>query len=142
MPSVPIDPRRHDAVLFDQDADSAVTLVAQLREAGVGVGVRADDPAAAALRLGVRPGRCVVVAASAAVVKAARDAGFALVIGVGDPDALRGADSVVADRSDIAVRTGDRRMSQLPDAALLLDGGLDSPLPAVFFHFDGTLSDI
>ena len=140
MPSVTIDPRRHDAVLFDQDADSA--LVGQLREIGVGVAVHAEDPIAAADGMGVRAGRCVVVAASAAVVKAARDAGFALVIGVGDPDALRGADSMVADFRDIAVRTGDRRMSQLPDASQLLDEGLDSRLPAVFFDFDGTLSDI
>ena len=140
MPSVTIDPRRHDAVLFDQDADSA--LVGQLREIGVGVAVHAEDPIAAAAGMGVRAGRCVVVAASAAVVKAARDAGFALVIGVGDPDALRGADSMVADFRDIAVRTGDRRMSQLPDASQLLDEGLDSRLPAVFFDFDGTLSDI
>ncbi|MCV7426526.1 trehalose-phosphatase [Mycobacterium montefiorense] len=127
MPSVTIDPRRHDAVLFDQDADSA--LVKQLREAGVDVTVHAEDPAAAAERLGVLAGRCVVVAASAAVAKAAREAGFALVI-----DAKDG--------SDIAVRTGDRRMSQLPDASQLLDEGLDARQPAVFFDFDGTLSDI
>jgi trehalose 6-phosphate phosphatase len=46
--SVTIDPRRHDAVLFDLDAvvtakcnafDPAVTLVRQLQEIGVGTAV-------------------------------------------------------------------------------------------------------
>ena len=37
MPVI-IDPRRHDAVLFEAALDSAQTLIRQLREAGVGVG--------------------------------------------------------------------------------------------------------
>ena len=185
-----IDPRRHDAVLFDLDTvvtaersvfDSSVTLVRQLQEIGVGTaafsadtfsadkcqdvltaadigdlfGVRVDGPFAAATlvegaeHLATRPGRCVVVAKEPAAVAAARDAGFALVVGVdrtGHRDALRrvGADAVVADLSEVTVRTGDRRMSQLPDAlqALGLAEGLRARQPAVFFDFDGTLSDI
>jgi trehalose 6-phosphate phosphatase len=70
-----------------------------------------------------------------------------LVIGVdpsGRPDALRdaGADAVVTDLAEIGVRTGDRRMSQLPDAMQALADGLAVRRPAVFFDFDGTLSDI
>ena len=89
-----------------------------------------------------------MVALDAAAVTAARDGGFALVIGV-DPTEQHeylslGADTVVADMSEIAVRTGDLRMSQLPDAlqALRLADGLFARPPAVFFDFDGTLSDI
>ena len=175
-----IDPRRHDAVLFDLDAmvtaegaalDSAVTLVRQLDEIGAGTAVfsasrdRRDaltaagigdlvdahpgGPVEAADRLGARPGRCVVVANDAGGVTAGRDGGFALVIGVdrtGHRDELRrfGADAVVADLDEITVRTGDRRMSQLPDAlqALGLAAGLTARQPAVFFDFDGTLSEI
>jgi trehalose 6-phosphate phosphatase len=143
-----IDPRRHDAVLFDAAVD-ATPLVNRLQEAGIDAAdFSSTDPAAAAGRLGVRPGRCAVVALDAAAVTAARDGGFALVIGV-DPTEQHeylslGADTVVADMSEIAVRTGDLRMSQLPDAlqALRLADGLFARPPAVFFDFDGTLSDI
>jgi trehalose 6-phosphate phosphatase len=100
-------------------------------------------------RLAARPGRCVVVATDAAGVAAGRDGGFALVIGVdrtGHRDALRsaGADTVIADLREVTVRTGDERMAQLPDAlqALGLIDGLAPRQPAVFFDFDGTLSDI
>ncbi|OBH59850.1 trehalose-phosphatase [Mycobacterium sp. E2479] len=143
-----IDPRRHDAVLFDIDTAPGSTLAAHLRETGVSSTViSADGPVQAANRLGVRPGRCVVVAGHAEGVEAARAAGFALVIAVdpaGHGDALReaGADAVVADLDDVTVRTGDRRMSQLPDAFQALADGLADRRPAVFFDFDGTLSDI
>jgi trehalose 6-phosphate phosphatase len=175
-----IDPRRHDAVLFDLGAamtaqggasDSAVALIHRLQEISVGtavfsssgnredalgavsigdlVDVHLGGPVEAAGRLGAWPGRCVVVANDAAGVTAARDGGFALVIGVdrsGHRDELRrfGADAVVADLREVSVRTGDRRMSQLPDAlqALGLAAGLTARQPAVFFDFDGTLSDI
>ncbi len=139
-----IDPRRHDAVLFDS-LDPA--LDGRLREIGVGSAVFSSPEglARAADDLGVRPGRCVVVTAEAAGVEAARAGGFALVIGVGigHRDALydAGADAVVADLHEVTVRTGDRRMSQLPDALTALDG-LAARRPAVFFDFDGTLSDI
>ena len=156
---VTIDPRRHDAVLFDLDSvtrrsafDS--TLVRQLQEIGVGAVSFSSSRAADGLvetadRLGARPGRCVVVATDAAGVKAARDAGFALVIGVdqtGDRDGLIsfGADAVVDDLSQVAVRTGDLRMSELPDALQARNLAHDhfTRQPAVFFDFDGTLSDI
>ncbi|OIN82531.1 trehalose-phosphatase [Mycobacterium malmoense] len=148
---VTIDPRRHDAVLFDAALDPTEALVQQLHGVGVGAGVFSpggdcrDALVGAADRLGARPGRCVVVANDAAGVRAALDGGFALVIGVdrtGDGDLRRvGADAVVADLSEITVRTGDRRMSQLPNALEALDG-LVARRPAVFFDFDGTLSDI
>lgn len=159
--SVTIDPRRHDAVLFDQDAAAVVTptLTSQLQQAGVASAVFSPQPAQgpglleAADRLGARSGRCVVVAADAPGARAGRDGGFALVIGVvvgedrtGRRDELRrcGADTVVADLHEVTVRTGDRRMSELPDAlqALGLDTGLTARHPAVFFDFDGTLSEI
>ena len=110
-------------------------------------GNRRDALIEAATRLSAQPGRCVVVAADAVGVTAARDTGFALVIGVdrrGQRDELSGADAVVADLSEVSVRTGDRRMSQLPDALAALGpaGGITARNPAVFFDFDGTLSDI
>ncbi|BBZ10288.1 trehalose-phosphatase [Mycobacterium branderi] len=135
--SVIIDPRRHDAVLFDVNDPSTDALTEQLRDAGVG-----------AERIGaaVRPGRCAVITATADGVAKARAGGFALVIGVdatgsGDELRRRGADAVVADLRDVQVRTGDRRMSELPDAAAALDL-MASRQPAVFFDFDGTLSEI
>lgn len=108
---------------------------------------------AAANRLMAQPGRCVVVAVDAAGITAARYGGFALVLGLvigedqtGHRDTLRnsGADTVVADLGEVIVRTGDRRMSELPDAlqTLGLTDDLTARQPAVFFDFDGTLSDI
>ncbi|KZS74649.1 trehalose phosphatase [Mycobacterium kansasii] len=149
--SVTIDPRRHDAVLFDSSADGAEPLIGQLREARVGTGVFSSSGDCrnalgdAADRLAVRPGRCAVVVVDPAGATAARESGFALVIAVdrnGHGDALRrcGADAVVADLGDVRVRTGDRRMSELPDA--LQAPGLTAHRHAVFFDFDGTLSDI
>ncbi len=147
-----IDPRRHDAVLLDAALDSAQALLPALREARVGTGVFSssgnvrDALSEAADGLSVRPGRCAVLAGDAAGVQAARGGGFALVVAVdraGDGDALRrsGADAVVADLSEVAVRTGDLRMSQLPDA---LEALVTRTIrhPAVFYDFDGTLSDI
>ncbi len=150
--------------------DSALTLVRKLHEIGVETAVysagpeRRDaptaagvedlyvvvgDPVEAADRLAVRPGRSIVVATDASAVRTARAGGFALVIGVdctANRDALRdaGADTVVADLREVAVRTGDRRMSQLPDAWQARGLGLDlgGGRPAVFYDFDGTLSDI
>ena len=145
-----IDPRRLDAVLFDLAPESVRALADQLRGAGVGSAVLSgENPLEATNRLAVRPGRCAVVTGDAAGVEAGRAGGFALVIGVeeaGHGDALRdaGADVVVADPREVTVRTGDLRMSQLPDALEALGGadGLAARRPAVFFDFDGTLSDI
>ena len=124
MPVI-IDPRRLDAVLFDGEPDP--TLAALLRNAGVLVGrSEAADLVESADRLGVRPGRCAVATPRQKRASAARAAGFALVI---DTEAS----------GDIEVRTGDRRMSELPDGmrALNVTAG-----PAVFYDFDGTLSEI
>ncbi|MGH3532876.1 MAG: trehalose-phosphatase [Mycobacterium sp.] len=152
--SVTIDPRRHDAVLFDLD-DLATDdgLLKQLQDGGVGAAElrSAAQPDAARLveaagRLAVRPGRCAVVAATANGVAAGRAGGFALVIGIDDSgrgERLRrgGADAVITDLREINVRTGDRRMSELPDGLAALDV-VTARHPAVFFDFDGTLSDI
>jgi trehalose 6-phosphate phosphatase len=151
--SVTIDPRHHDAVLFDLD-DPAIdhALVAQLHDAGIGVvqlpAAQSDAGTlvAAANRLAVRPGRCAVVTATTHGVAAGRAGGFALVIGVdtsghGDELQRQGADAVITDLDDIRVRTGDRRMSELPDGLQALDAVSGQHL-AVFFDFDGTLSEI
>ncbi|MGA9490333.1 MAG: trehalose-phosphatase [Mycobacterium sp.] len=143
--SVTIDPRRQDAVLFDLDDPGA--LVTRLRDAGVRfTHSDAADLVEAADRLAVRPGRCAVVTATEDGVAAARSGGFALVIGLdpsGHGDALtrRGADAVVGSLPDIVVRTGDRRMSELPDGLQILSLTAERR-PAVFFDFDGTLSEI
>jgi trehalose 6-phosphate phosphatase len=143
--SVIIDPRRLDAVLFDIDDPSA--LVAQLRDAGVRFAQSdAADLVETANRLTVRPGRCAVVTTTEDGVTAARSGGFALVIGIdpaGRSDALtsRGADAVVEHLPDILVRTGDQRMSELPDGLQALNV-LAGRQPAVFYDFDGTLSEI
>ena len=112
------------------------------------------DPAMlleAANRLGCRPGRAVVVEDSEAGVTAGRAGGFGLVIGVdrtGESGArLRqcGADVVVGDLAEALVRTIDRRMTSLPDALASfgqLAGVVGARRPAIFFDFDGTLSDI
>ena len=136
--SITIDPRRLDAVLFDLgDLVADASLVKRLRDAGVRV-VRGGTA--------VRPARCAVVTAAANGVAAARTDGFALVIGLdpdGEGDALRrnGADAVINDLREIQVRGGDHRMSELPDGLQALDV-ITGQQPAVFFDFDGTLSDI
>ncbi len=142
--SVIIDPRRLDAVLFDLDGEPDATFATHLRDAGV----RIDRSDAAALvqtadALTVRPGRCAVVTSTEQGVRDARAGGFALVVAVDPAGTLpsRGADAVVGDVNDIDVRTGDRRMSELPDGLQVPD--LTSQRsPAVFFDFDGTLSEI
>jgi trehalose 6-phosphate phosphatase len=134
--SVTIDPRRVDAVLFDLDDRTDIQpLVTQLHHAGVTT--EAADR---------RPSRCAVVVATADGVATARAAGYALVIAIdttGHADELRrrGADAVIGDLREIHVRTGDRRMSELPDGLAALDAVIDRH-PVVFFDFDGTLSNI
>jgi trehalose-phosphatase len=193
---ITVDPRRHDAVLFDLDValrrgtPSFGTTAALARKLhGIGVGAAAysssarcqqalkaagiddlfgvcidgiagergtgenPDPTVlleAAERLGVRPQRCVVIDSSAAGVAAGRDGGFALVIGIdgtGRVDELvrHGADVVLADLADVAVRTGDKRMSELPNALSSygqLIGITSARESMLFLDFDGTLSPI
>ncbi len=101
-------------------------------------------------RLGVRPQRSVLVEDADAGVTAGRDGGFALVIGVdrtGHTDELLqcGADIVVADLADIAVRTGDKRMSEIPNALESygqLVGITSARESMMFLDYDGTLSPI
>jgi trehalose 6-phosphate phosphatase len=135
---ITIDPRRHDAVRLRLDADT-VELTERLQQAGVRSQPVASSAelVSAAAQLGVRPGRCVVVTDSEKAVNVARSAGFALVIGVGHD----GGDAVVADPGQIDVRTGDRPMSALADAMTAPELS-ELTHPAVFFDFDGTLSDI
>jgi len=198
--SVTIDPRLHDAVIFDLDGvvargrddvvtvfESTVALVRKLAEAGVatavytlsrdcenilraaGIGdlfaVRVDgvvvdelglpgNPAPAVLleatrRLGAVPERSVVIEDTDGV-GAGRKGGFALVIGVDrtrrDDELLRrDADIVVGDLADVAVRTGDKPMSSLPnalDSYGQLIGVVAGRDPFVCLDFDGTLSEI
>jgi trehalose 6-phosphate phosphatase len=142
--SVLIDPRRVDAVLFDLDDGLDATFAARLRDAGVRL-VSADGAALAetAGALGVRPGRCAVVTTTEQGVTDARAGGFALVIVVDPAGTLRSrdADAVVANVNDVDVRGGDRRMSELPDGLQVLSL-TSTRQPAVFFDFDGTLSEI
>src|ERR1700759_2959901 len=142
--SVTIDPRRLDAVLFDLDDEPDAAVTARLRD----VGVRVDRSDATALvesanRLAVRPGRCAVVTSTEAGVTAARTGGFALVVAVDSTGALdsRGADTGVTDLREVGVRTGYRRMSELPDGLQALEL-ITERQPAVFYDFDGTLSEI
>src|ERR1700729_2492376 len=142
--SVIIDPRRLDAVLFDLGDQRDAAVEARLRDAGVRID-RSDATALveAANRLAVPPGRCAVVVSTEAGVTAARAGGFALVIAIDSTGALDcpDADTVVSDVREIDVRTGDRRMSELPDGLQALDL-ITERQPAVFYDFDGTLSEI
>ena len=111
------------------------------------------DPAVlleATTRLGAVPERSVVVEDAEAGVEAGRNGGFALVVGVdrtGHAEELLrcGADMVVPDLADVGVRTGDKRMSDLPnalDSYGQLIGVVGGRQPFVCLDFDGTLSDI
>jgi alpha,alpha-trehalase len=104
----------------------------------------------AARRLGTCPERSVAVEDAGAGVAAGRTGGFALVIGVdrtGHADELTrcGADSVVTDLDEIAVRAGYRRISELPnalDSYGQLVGVFGTRDPMMFLDYDGTLSEI
>ena len=158
-----IDPRHHDAVLFDLKGPvlaSAGTLARRLEDAGLAVATVSADRqptilVEAARRLGARPGRTVVITGTEAGVAAARASGFGLVIGVATVSATpgglaaalaaRGADAIVGDPAQVAVHTIDRRMSGLPDALARsadIDAVMAARRPAFFFDFDGTLSTI
>ncbi|OBF93827.1 trehalose-phosphatase [Mycobacterium sp. 852002-51163_SCH5372311] len=187
-PPVTVDPRHHDAVVFNIDValtgtgvdpvfEVTINLVRKLLDEGVATAVytlssggqqllkaaEVDDLfgvcvegfpttalAEAPHQLGVRAERCVVVDDAADGIAAAHDGGFALVIAVdraGQGDRLRGcgADTVVADLTEVAVRAGDKRMSELPDAVTSygqLVGVLGAREPVLFVDYDGTLSPI
>jgi alpha,alpha-trehalase len=164
----------HDAIA-PQQADSTAVLVARLHDVGVRTGFwsssrdcrrvlaaagtgQPDLPDApkhtdlpeTVKGLDVRPDRCAAIVDSDAGVIAGRAAGFALVVAIGpagDADQLRrnGADAVVTDIAEIAVRCGDRRIATLPDALqsyAQIGAVLATRRPAVLLDFDGTLSAI
>ena len=193
---VTIDPRYHDAVLFDFDGaltndmplfGATVDVARKLRGIGVAAGAYSSSPQCqqalkavgiddlfgvcidgiagergtaekpdptvlleATRQLGARPQRCVVVENSAAGVAAGRDGGFALVVGIdgtGRVDDLsrHGADVVIADLADVTVRTGDKRISELPNALASygqLIGITSARESMLFLDYDGTLSPI
>ncbi|OBI40263.1 trehalose-phosphatase [Mycobacterium kyorinense] len=103
-----------------------------------------------ARRLDVPAGRCIAIEGSAAGVSAGREAGFGLVIGIdrtegGDELRRNGADAVVDDLAGIAVRSGDRRISTLPDALASygqIAAAAAARRVAVLLDFDGTMSAI
>ena len=142
--SVIIDPRRLDAVLFDLDDQPDAAVTARLRDAGVRV-ARSDAAALveSADRLAVRPGRCAVVASTEA--GADGRAGRRIRIGGrGRPDRSTGQPRRRRRGlrcARVGVRSGDRRMSELPDGLQALDLTTERQ-PAVFYDFDGTLSEI
>ena len=152
-----IDPRLHDAVIFQApQSDSVADLVARLHAAGVEtavVGSGTRDAARlreAAQRLGTRAERSVAVETEPEGITAARDGGFSLVIGVGSSDHTgelleRGADAVIDNLAAIEVRTGDRRMSEITSALesyRAVADVIDGHRPAVCLDYDGTLSAI
>ncbi|HUL99598.1 MAG TPA: trehalose-phosphatase [Mycobacterium sp.] len=154
-PKVTIDPRLHDAVIFVvPQSDSLAQLTQRLHDAEVETATTESGPADAAelrdtaQRMGARAERSVVVDATADGIVAARNGGFSLVIGLGGEAGNlleSGADVVVDNLAAVAVRTGDRRMSEIPDALdsyRKLTDVLDDHRPAVCLDFDGTLSAI
>jgi alpha,alpha-trehalase len=149
--------------------DSTVPLLRRLRDVGVATAVYSSTrDCAQVLRAagidelvsvvadeagnvgGVRPVRCVVIDRDAAGVRAGRDGGFGLVIGVepdGHADDLLscGADTVIADLAEISVRRGGCVMSKIADAMHVYGQVKElvaTRRPVVFLDFDGTLSDI
>ena len=147
MASFTVDPRLHDGVIFDVEPDDAVhQLTLKLTEAGVSTAPRGTNLLATAARLGVAPERSVVITGNHDGVQAARDSGFAVVIGVRQhADASQLANVVVPDLDAIHVRAGDKRMSQRPNAldayeqVIQLAAGRQ---PLICLDYDGTLSDI
>ncbi|AEV70686.1 trehalose-phosphatase [Mycolicibacterium rhodesiae NBB3] len=101
-------------------------------------------------KLGTTPERTVVVEATQTGVQAARNGGFALVIGVDRvghaAELLRsGADVIVEDLAQVTVRQGDKRISELPnalDSYGQLIGVVAGRQPFVCLDFDGTLAEI
>ncbi|MFP1154709.1 trehalose-phosphatase [Mycobacterium sherrisii] len=165
---VTIDRRYHDALLLNLSTATAgcatsvgppppvVPLRRELQRVGVSLyeGESGAHALVEAIASGeVSRGRCVVIADSRAGVRAARDGGFGLVVGLvtglelDRTDALLsdGADMVITDLAEISVRVGDRAVSDIADA-LQAYGQLKelviSRRPVVFLDFDGTLSDI
>jgi len=154
---VTVDPRLHDAVILQvPQSDSANDLVHKLHDAGIqtavvgSVELDAADVREAAQGLGARAERSVVIGTKPDGITAARNSGVSLVIGVGSSEHAgdlleHGADAVIGDLAGIDVRTGDRRMSEIPNAVVsyrAVADVIDGHRPAVCLDFDGTLSAI
>ncbi|HZQ31166.1 MAG TPA: trehalose-phosphatase [Mycobacterium sp.] len=143
-----IDPRLQDAVIFAvPQSDSADQLARRLHDAGIATAnADAGTLAEVSRRLGARAERSAVIAGDADAVIAGRDGGFSMVIGIGTADDLaeHGADAVVDNVGAIQVRTGDSRMSEIPNAVASFGQIADalSGRPAVCLDYDGTLSAI
>ncbi len=163
-----------DSVARARCVESTIALIDRFQRSGVPCAVIASDGAAGGpeaaeiarripvrvveaapedtvARLGASTADAVLVASAPDVIAQARRSGFALVIGVdrdlrrADELLRRGAHVVVADVSDVELRAGDRRLSDIP-SALTDRHELAAPLcvrrPVVFLDFDGTLADI
>ncbi|MBX7432210.1 trehalose-phosphatase [Mycobacterium sp. Y57] len=137
------------ADLFDVCIDGSAAEGLQIAgNPGLAVLARTKHLLEATDTLGVPAQRSILIADTEEGVTAGRDAGFALVVGAnwtGDADRLfeRGADVLVADLADIAVRTGGKRISTVPNVLhaygqlATLAGARES---VVILNFDGVLS--
>ena len=135
-------------VLRAAGIDELVSVL--LGQAEIAEGLDAGALAETARRLRILPVRCVLIDREQAVLRAGRDGGFGLLIGLernGQADELLalGADAVVADLAEISVRSGGSAMSTIADAAQVFGQVKElvaTRRPVVFLDFDGTLSDI
>ncbi|MBW1989774.1 MAG: trehalose-phosphatase, partial [Deltaproteobacteria bacterium] len=131
--------------LFDVRVDGVVSA-----ELGLSGKPAPDSFLEAARRLGVEPGRAIVLEDAVAGVQAGKKGGFAAVIGVdrtGSEQTLRqnGADAVVQDMSQIRVETDKAAGYDLSPALDRMNeiGRMVRGLrPVVFLDYDGTLSPI
>ena len=144
------------AAVYSSSGDCAQTLRAAGLEDLVSLVVEGtgnlDAPTLidTAQRLGTRPVRCAVLSCDPADITAGQGGGFSLVIGLeldGHAEEMLscGADTVVADLAGISVRTGGTAMASIADAQQVysqLKELVAGRRPAVFFDFDGTLSEI
>ena len=101
----------------------------------------------AARRLGVAPGRCVVLEDSISGVQAGRDGGFGLVIGVDRQDQeaallAGGADLVVRDLAEIDVEVLIEDLPHALESFAEMEERLSGRRAAVFLDYDGTLTPI
>lgn len=150
MASFTVDPRLYDGVILDlQPADEVQALALRLTQAGIATAARGTSLVATAAQLGVAPERSVVISADEAGMWAARDGGFAVVVGVnqqGNAGELANlANVVVPELAAIKVRIGDKRMSECPNVLDCDDqviGKIVERSPLICLDYDGTLSSI
>lgn len=132
-------------VFIDGTADEGRSIAGN---PGLVVLLEATHLLEATSRLGVHPHRAVLIGDTEDGITAGRDGGFGLVIGVDGTEHVdrlfeRGADVVVSDLADIGVRTGDKRISQIPNALESygqLAGIAMARDSVVILNYDGALS--